>query len=85
MRHRQLGSPLQLADPGFSQPGRINLRLEVETFAKVMLHSRWLGIPDSPVAFETELGWVLAGNSSSFSLTQEVSTNHVSVLPSNVY
>ena len=34
-------------------------------FVNVLLHGRWFGPPGSPVAFETEFGWVLAGETES--------------------
>ena len=58
-------SGIQLADPGFGQPAKIDLLLGVEIYAEVILHGRRSGDPDSPVAFETLFGWVLAGNTNS--------------------
>ena len=73
-------SDLQLADPSFAQPGRIDLLLGVEIFAEVMLHGRWCGIPGSPIAFETQFGWVLAGSTSFGAPTQVVTTHHAMLL-----
>ena len=53
---------LPLADPGFGQPGRIDLLL-VDVFIDVLRHSRRSGPPNSPSALETEFGWVLCGDS----------------------
>ena len=71
---------LQLADPGFGVPGKIDLLLGVEVFVEVMRHGRRIGVPGSPVALETEFGWVLAGGTDSCSPTQQITTHHVSVL-----
>ena len=67
-------SDLQLADPGFGQPGRIDLLLGVETFAEVMLHDRRLGSPGSPVAFKTLPKRVLAAPD------QVITTHHATLL-----
>ena len=73
-------SGLQLADPSFGQPGRVDLLLGVEPFAEVMLHGRRLGSPGSPVAFQTQFGWVLAGSTSSCAPTQVIATHHGTLL-----
>lgn len=52
---------LPLADPGFDQPGPIDLLLGVDIFVDVLLHGRRNGPPGAPVALEMELGWVLGG------------------------
>ena len=52
---------LQLADPEFGCPSRIDLLLGVDVFADVLLTGRRFGKPGSPTAFETHFGWVLAG------------------------
>ena len=52
---------LKLADPNFGQPGRIDVLLGVDVYTDALLHGRRSGPPDSPVAFETIFGWVLAG------------------------
>jgi hypothetical protein len=53
---------LQLADPEFGSPGRIDLLLGVDVFVKVLLTGRRYGKPGTPTAFETHFGWVLAGS-----------------------
>ena len=73
-------SNLNLADPGFGQPGRIDLLLGVEVFVKVMRHGRRLGISGSPCAFETDFGWVLAGCTNSCNPTRNALVHHVSLL-----
>ena len=76
-------SNLQLADPSFGQPGRIDLLLGVDIFAEVMLHGRRQGPQGSPVAFETQLGWVLAGSTHSSASTL-IATHHTAILTSYV-
>ena len=57
-------SDLTLADPDFGQPDHIDLLLGIDVFAQVVRHGRRFGMPGSPSAFETEFGWVLAGETS---------------------
>ena len=73
-------SGLQLADPDFGQPGRIDLLLGMEIFAEVVLHGRRLGLPGSPIAFETHFGWVVAGGTDSCVTTQVVTSHHAAFL-----
>ena len=68
-------SDLPLADPGFGQPGRIDILLGIDMFVDVLRHGRRSGPPGSPTALETEFGWVLCGGSGSSS----DSFNHASV------
>lgn len=71
---------IQLADPGFGEPGKIDLLLGVEVFVEVMRHGRRLGVSGSPIALETEFGWVLASSTDSCPPTQQITTHHVSLL-----
>ena len=54
-------SDLELADPELGTPGRINVLLGVYVFVEVLLHSRRVGQPNSPIAIETTFGWIIAG------------------------
>ena len=56
---------LTFADPDFGQSDKIDLLLGVDVFAQVICHGRRRGPPGSPSAFETEFGWVLAGETES--------------------
>ena len=49
-------------DPGFGQPGRIDMLLGVNLFLDVLCHGRRSGPLESPTALETEFGWVLCGS-----------------------
>ena len=71
---------IQLADPGFGDPGKIDLLLGVEIFVEVIRHGRRSGVSGSPIALEIEFGWVLAGDTLSYSPTQQITTHHVSLL-----
>lgn len=55
-------SGLQLSDPTFGKPDRIDLLLGVDVFCEAMKHGRRRGTQGSPTAFETTFGWVLAGS-----------------------
>ena len=74
---------LPLADPSFGQPGRIDVLLGIDILVKVLLHGRQIGPPGSPAAFETELGWVLAGGGGACYHLTEVTTYHTSLSPSD--
>lgn len=54
-----------LADPGFGQPGRIDILLGADVFVDVLRDGRRRGPANAPTAFETDLGWVLCGNTGS--------------------
>ena len=54
-------SDIELADPAFGLPGRVDLLLGIDIFSSLLLQGRRFGQADSPVAFETIFGWVLAG------------------------
>ena len=73
-------SGLQLADPDFGVPSKIDLLLGAEVFASVVLHGRRSGPPGSPTAFETKFGWALTGNTNTSAVTSSIATYHVSVL-----
>ena len=76
-------SDIQLADPTFGHPGGIDILLGVDIFVQVLLHGRRVGPPGSPVAFETEFGWVLAGNSTTCHPIAQVTTCHASISSSD--
>ena len=65
-----------MADPDFGRPGRIDVLLGVEAFVKVLLQGRWIGAPNSPVTFETEFSWVIAGRTDLCIPTNHVATHH---------
>ena len=73
-------SNLRLADPTFNQPGKIDILLGVDVFVNVLLHGRRFGPPGSPVAFETEFGWVLAGEAESCAPADHVTTYHTALI-----
>ena len=68
---------LSLADLMFGQPGRIGILLGVDVFADVLCQGRRTGPTGSPVAFETDFGWVLSGRAEP--KTVDVPSHHSSV------
>ena len=72
---------IQLSDPTFGHPGRIDIFLGVDIFTQVLLQGRRIGPPGAPVAFETIFGWVLAGSGAS---CYHITSHHASLLPGDV-
>ena len=54
-------SDLELADPEFRTPARIDLLLGAEVFASILRDGRRTGPRGTPSAINTCLGWVLFG------------------------
>ena len=71
---------LTLTDPDFGQPGKIDLLLGVEVFTAVVRQGRRSGAPGSPSAFETDFGWVLAGETSTHVSHLSLCTHHATLL-----
>ena len=72
-------SDLTLADPNFSQPDCIDLLLEIDVFVQVVRHGRRFGVPGSPSAFETDFGWVIAGETATNVLHFSIASHHTTV------
>ncbi len=72
---------IPLADPLYDTPGHIDLLLGVDVYVQSLLNGRRSGPPDSPVAFETIFGWVIAGRTQSQQLSHYVMSHHVSTVP----
>ena len=74
-------SNIQLADPVFGSPSKIDLPLGVDIFIAVLLNGRQFGPPGSPTALETDLGWVIAGGvGAGHSTANSISSNHIPIL-----
>lgn len=52
---------LQLADPTYDQPGRIDLQLGVEIYAEILMSGVIKGTDNAPIAQQTKLGYILSG------------------------
>ena len=70
---------LALADPDFGRPGKIDLLLGVEIFSAVVRQGRRSGMPGSPSAFETDFGWVLAGETNMHFSHLSLLTHHTTI------
>ena len=53
--------PLELADPTFHMPGRVDLLLGSGTFPKIMLQEQLTGPENTPMAVRTVFGWAIIG------------------------
>ncbi|CAB0039804.1 unnamed protein product [Trichogramma brassicae] len=53
---------LQLADPNFTRPGRIDLLLSTQIHARIIQAGLRKGDEKAPIAMQTQLGWILSGN-----------------------
>ncbi len=81
-------SGLALADPAFGESHRIDVLLGVEVFVDILRHGRRNGPSGSPVALETECGWVFCGGcadkaTSSKEVSLHVPSLHASALGSD--
>ena len=74
---------LFLADPEYYQPGKVDILLGVSVFVDVIRHGRRSGPPNSPIALNTDFGWVLAGDTGPRCETEVVSTYLTSVITSD--
>lgn len=52
---------LVLADPGYNRSGKIDIILGADVFGVIVLGGVIRGPPNTPIAQETELGWILSG------------------------
>lgn len=52
---------LQLADPNFAEPSSIDCILGADVYPLIILPGLRTGIPGSPIAQQTSLGWILTG------------------------
>ncbi|XP_049886588.1 uncharacterized protein LOC126381097 [Pectinophora gossypiella] len=52
---------MKLADPGFSEPNKIDLLLGAEVYGQILMDGIMKGPVGSPVAQNTKLGWILSG------------------------
>lgn len=65
-------SGLQLADPQSHATNRIDILLGASTFARIILSGLSKGENGQPMAQNTELGWIISGNSEGANLHQQV-------------
>ncbi|CAB0028408.1 unnamed protein product [Trichogramma brassicae] len=53
---------LQLADPHFARPGRVDVLLSMQIHARIMQEGLKTGDVRSPIAMKSHLGWILSGS-----------------------
>ena len=78
-------SGLPLADPAFGEPRRVDILLGVDVFIDILRNGRRTGPSGSPVAVETEFGWVVCGGSMMLSkgANLHVASHHASAVCSD--
>ena len=76
-------SDLELADPEFGTPGRIDVLLGVDVFTQVLLHGRRVGPVNSPVGIETKFGWIIAGATNG--QDTEIVSHHITTMPDDIF
>ena len=69
---------LPLADQTIGEPRQVDILLGVDMFVSILCNSRRTGPVGSPIAVETDFGWVVCGGSTPSS--KEVVSHHASVL-----
>lgn len=68
---------MNLADPTFSTPGRIDILLGAEVFGKIIDAGLMRG-PGNVVAQKTHLGWILSGGTNpSINVSQHITSLHI--------
>ena len=78
-------SGLQLADPSFHSPGKIDLLLGADVYLQIMLQSpKMTGNPTDPGALETIFGWAVMGpvKASSEEVVQPIPAHVTQITPS---
>ncbi|XP_055850540.1 uncharacterized protein LOC129915103 [Episyrphus balteatus] len=76
---------LSLADPWFSIPGKIDLLLGADVYASIILEGLVKKKIGSPVAQQTELGWILTGSfRSEGQQTKQTVQNHFNAIMAEV-
>ena len=68
---------LPLADPFYFKPGKIDLLIGAEKYSEILLEGLIKGTIHSPIAQNTELGWIISGGTGQ--RTNKVSIFHVKV------
>ncbi|XP_073961651.1 uncharacterized protein [Choristoneura fumiferana] len=70
---------LDLADPSYYQPGRVDMLLGVDIYAHILKNNIIKGPPGSPCAQNTSLGWILFGD-----IIDNSSENNIVVMHHNL-
>ena len=76
-------SDLELADPEFGTPGRINVLLGVDVFTQILLHGRRIGLVNSSVGIKTNFGWIIAGATNG--QRTKIVSHHITTIPDDIF
>ncbi|KAJ0181817.1 hypothetical protein K1T71_002539 [Dendrolimus kikuchii] len=63
---------LELADPSFGTPNKIDLLLGAEVYSQILLEGLVKGLPGSVIAQNTRLGWILSGKTDTSNCLNDV-------------
>jgi len=66
---------LQLANPDYYKPDKVDLLLDRRTFVEIICYGRWCEPRESPTVLNTEFAWILAGSAVSPSETKLITTH----------
>ncbi|XP_039226632.1 uncharacterized protein LOC120320591 [Drosophila yakuba] len=67
---------LMLADPYYYRSKRIDIIFGADLMAQLLLPGTKIGLPNEPIAQNTQLGWVLLGNVGNTHITRHIRCNH---------
>ncbi|XP_049886914.1 uncharacterized protein LOC126381473 [Pectinophora gossypiella] len=70
---------LVLADPTYHKPGSIDMLLGVNIYTEILMSGVLRGEPGSPIAQQTQLGWIISGGASKQNNPHGIVTMHLSV------
>lgn len=65
-----------LADPYYYRSKRIDIIFGADVMAQLLLPGTKIGLPNEPIAQNTQLGWVLLGNVGNTHITRHIRCNH---------
>jgi hypothetical protein len=74
---------LQLSDPDYWKPGPVDNLLGVETYAQILEDKIIKGLPGSPIAIKTSLGWILLGSDAKPKTMQSIQRVYLTNLNEN--
>lgn len=70
---------LTLADPEFHKTGTIDLIIGAEVYSQIIEEGIIKGVPNTPIAQSTKLGWIISGATSHNTINNRAQGYHVSV------
>ncbi|XP_045541884.1 uncharacterized protein LOC123723349 [Papilio machaon] len=70
---------LTLADPTYMEPGTIDLLLGVNVFTEIIMSGVIKGSEGSPIAQQTQFGWIISGGGIKENITRGIVSMHLNV------